>query len=131
MTETPAAPLCRACNQPIVERRKGRKYCSRECFFEATRNTPICKVCLRHMPWGKGPHTCTGPPKPKRPLTEVPASPHRVPNFYALPPRCEHCGGLWRPVANGAGVGCLTCGRDLWIEAELLRLARLEGTPSG
>lgn len=47
----------------------------------------------------------------------VPDSARRVATWDGVPTRCPHCDGLWRKITGG--VGCLTCGRDLYISAAL------------
>jgi ferredoxin len=49
----------------------------------------------------------------------VPESARRVATRDGIPQRCPTCSGLWKQIMDGAGVSCLSCGRDLWISAAL------------
>lgn len=99
-------PHCQECHRVLTkttyylppEKQRARRFCNRECFNATLRTRRLSVV-------GK-----------KATTLEPPESPHRVPNWYAVPRTCA-CGGLWR--YSDFAVQCRQCGRDLYIVAAL------------
>ena len=122
MNPSPESPrrtrqmACQFCATPLPppkyplspSKMRRRKYCDRDCASNHRQARIIARGYVNR----------NGNPLPAR-LT-IPDSARRVATRDGIPQRCPHCqSGLWRVILAGAGVSCLTCGRDLFISAAL------------